>query len=78
MSKHLLATNFMLGIPVTLFCAGRNLWLNGIIQGITLESGFTAPNTPHHFNVMLKVSENGSVVPSLNGQCVEVYVNTID
>jgi hypothetical protein len=80
MSKLQMFAAFGLGQPFTLFT--ENVYVTGTITGITLESGFFAPNTPHHFNVtmMVKKVENPNFYAHnvQIGQYREFYVKTID
>jgi hypothetical protein len=65
------------GTPIMLFDKGLNLYLKGRIMGISLESGFTPPSRPRHFNVTLHVQDS-TCRPELANTTREVYVRTAD
>ena len=52
------------------------LHVKGLISGITLESGFTPPDSPHNFLVTMNVKQ--CMRWDIIGTCREVYVKTVD
>jgi hypothetical protein len=75
-SKMQLFGAFAMGQPIRLYDQSTNLEMTGLIQGVTLESGFTVPEAPHHFNVQLYVQQcvDGRHVDRMR----EIYVRTVD
>jgi hypothetical protein len=63
------------GTPIMLFDRSIDVYLKGQVMGISLESGFTPPCRPSHFNVTLYV-QDGTAPKGLNGTTREIYVHT--
>jgi hypothetical protein len=68
-SKMDILSAFALGRPFSAFDSESKSIITGTIQGINLESGFQAPDSPHHFIVAIKVDAH---------RYREIYIRTID
>lgn len=76
MSKMQLFSAFANGNVIRLRDNALNMDVDGHIDMVYLESGFTPPNSPHHFMVRIVVTQcfKSNVV----GTTREIYVRTID